>query len=101
LDVNTVTKSELRASVAAARDETTAAVRSVERAQRRIVAAITAQARASPEGARARLEAVIAALQETLDELPGVSEPGDTTTLVRTRAGVPTFSQPRVLNKAA
>jgi hypothetical protein len=102
LDVATVTKSELRASVAASRDPAAGAERSIERAQRRIIASITAQARASPGAARAALEEVITQLQAALDELPEAEEEehGETTT-VRTRVGVPTFREPaRVLNRA-
>lgn len=100
LDPATVTKSELRTSIAAARDPEARAETSIERAQRRIIASVTAQARASPEEARARLEAVIAALTAALDELPETEEHTDTTT-VRTRVGVPSFREPRVLNRAA
>lgn len=68
LDIASVTKSELRASVAAARNhgETPASSR-VERAQKAIMRAVAKEA---PAVARERLESVIIALQEAIEELP-------------------------------
>ncbi len=77
LDVATVTKTELRASVTAARAERgVPAANRIERAQQAILAAV---AREGPDVARERLEAVIEALQAALDELP--AEHGKTTVI--------------------
>lgn len=64
LDADTVTKTELRVSVAASRTKPGVAV---ERAQAAILKAV---AHESPEAARTRLEAVMEALQAALDDLP-------------------------------
>ena len=96
LNVTTVTKSQLRAEVQAARSErgTTVATR-IERAKATIVAAV---AHDPPEVARERLEDVIEAIQKVIDELPANDTHHETTT-VRTRAGAPSFREPRVLNR--
>ncbi len=89
LDVATVTKTELRASVTAARSERMPAAASrIERAQQAILAAV---AREGPDEARERLTAVIEALQAALDELPAEVDTGR----IRTRVGVPRFVSPR------
>lgn len=68
LDIEAVTKSELRASVAAARSQGgTPAANRVERAQHAILKAV---AKDAPAVARERLESVIIALQEAVEELP-------------------------------
>lgn len=64
IDADTVTKTELRVSVAASRTKPGVAV---DRAQAAILKAI---ANESPESARTRLEAVMEALQAALDDLP-------------------------------
>lgn len=99
INVATVTKTELQRAVTAARSERgeTVATR-IGRAQAAILAAV---AREGPDHARERLEAVIEALQEALDELPDNERHHESTT-IRTRAGVPTFREPaRVLNRGA
>lgn len=94
VDVTTVTKSELRAAVAAARADRADSVSTrVERAQRSILEAV---AREGPDVARDHLEAVIAALQEALDDLPDV---GGTTTTIHARR--PVEREARVLNRGA
>lgn len=98
LSVATVTKSELRAAVTAAKAEHgTPAASRIERAQNAILSAV---AKETPEVARERLESVIAALQEALDELPDQEAHHDTTS-IRTRAGTPTFREPRILNRGS
>lgn len=89
LDVATVSKGELRTSVAAARSErgVTAADR-VEKAQETILAVV---AHEGPETAKAYLEGVIQALQHALDEMPGVHHES---AVIRTRVGVPHFREP-------
>ncbi len=81
LDAATVSKSELRASVVAAKGEAPPTSR-IERAQRAILAAV---AREGPGEARAHLQAVVAALQAALTELP--SGNGVKPTLLQGRAG--------------
>jgi hypothetical protein len=101
LDAATVTKTELRKSVMASRDPSAGVERTIERAERRIIASITAQARGSPDAARGALEAVIEHLQAALDELPE-GDQHDDVAHVRTRVGVPKFrGQARVLNRPA
>jgi hypothetical protein len=96
-----VTKTELRKSVMASRDPSAGVERTIERAERRIIASITAQARGSPDAARGALEAVIEHLQAALDELPE-GDQHDDVAHVRTRVGVPKFrGQARVLNRPA
>lgn len=101
VDVSTVTKSEMRASIVAARAEQgVPAASRVERAQQTILAAV---ANDPPERARERLYAVIHALQDALDALPdGHEERHHESTVIRTRVGMPTFREPaRVLNRGA
>jgi hypothetical protein len=87
LDVETVTKGELRAAINAARAEKPEQIEpTLERAQKAILAAI---AREGPDEQRAHLEAVISALQDALEELPAVHED---TAVIRTRVGVPRFT---------
>lgn len=92
LDVATVAKSELRSSVAAARDPTLAAETGVERAQSRIIHAIAAEAEADTERARERLKAVIEALQAELDALSGAPRKGPK----RARGAIHSISPPRM-----
>lgn len=100
IDVTTVTKTELRAAVTAAKAERgIPAASRIERAQRAILAAA---AREGPKVAREHLEAVIAALQGALDELPEPETHHETTGNIRTRAGTATFREPaRMLNRGA
>lgn len=99
LEVATVTKTELRTAVAAARAEHgVPAASRIERAQNAILAVV---AREGPDRAREHLEAVMEALQQALDALP--SEPDHAeSAVIRTRVGVPSFREPaRVLNRGA
>lgn len=101
IDVNTVTKTELRQSTqAATQDDGGLAPESrIERATKTILATV---AREGPDLARQHLESAIEALQEALDALPAdeEAEHGEST-VIRTRVGTPTFREPRVLNRGA
>jgi len=101
LNPSTVTKTELRAAIQAAREARgdEPFENRILRAQEGILRAVSvAVAREGPEPVRAQLEAVIAKLQAALDELPD-DEP---TEAIRTRVGTPTFREPaRVLNRPA
>jgi hypothetical protein len=89
IDVPTVTKGELRASVAAARtDRGETAASRVERAQHAI---LTAVAREGPEEQREHLERVIAALQAALAELPATAVSHGSTTILRAPEAGATF----------
>lgn len=94
LDIEEVTKGELRASTAAAAGENRAPAASrVERAQRMILAAV---AHDPPAVKRERLYAVISALQEVIDELPSNGDEHGESTVIRTRVGMPRFP-PRMM----
>lgn len=89
IDVATVTKTELRASIQAARAEGTEPLGRIERAQAAILRAVS---REGPADARTHLEAVIEALQAALDDLPEPEAHAEST-VIRTRVGAPIVSQ--------
>lgn len=100
IDVNTVTKTELRQStLAASSDDRGLAPESrIERATKTILATV---AREGPDLARAHLESAIEALQEALEALPAEAA-HEESTVIRTRVGTPTFrDQPRQLHRGA
>jgi hypothetical protein len=103
IDVSTVTKSELRASTAAAYEgEPGARLTAVQKAQARILAAVACD---PPEVARERLHAVIMALQEAIDELPPV-EPevidyGESTVIRKPGGTFRGHTQPAQLHRSA
>lgn len=101
IDATSVTKTELRTSVAAANDDAAMLERTLKRATGRIIATVTQEARGSPDRARAWLEGIIGELTEQLEDMGGEGPRHAESTVIRTRVGTPTFREPRVLNRAA
>ncbi len=92
LDLETVTKTELQKQVKTARvDRGESVTQRIERLQAQLLAAM---AREPPETARERIETVIAALQDALEELP-VAPPARPPT-VYTRIAWPRVQAPKL-----
>lgn len=93
LDVEAVTKGALRAFGRAA-EPVDRTERTLERSQGAILRAINRMARASPEEALERLDAVLEALQARRHELANKAPVKREPRHVRTRVGVPQFTSP-------